>query len=108
MSLVLCNIGHGPRSRPTPSQSDQNCVNPSGASGSNASGRRATTNAVHLPSSSSASALNRGTGGMHTMHTSPSSSTINHTTTGNDNNNNTNTKSNYNEADDPNQVTIYR
>lgn len=103
MSLVLCNIGSGPRSRP--SQSDQNCVNTSSvASGSGSGGRHATPNAVNLPSSSSASALNRGGG----MHMSSSSSTLHPNTASNDNNNNTNTKSNYTEADDPNQVTIYR
>ena len=99
MSLVLCNLGgsSAQRSRGGQSSSDQNCVNPSGGSG----GRHG----HGLHTSSSASALSRSVAG---MHSSPSSSTLHRVTTGNDNNNNTNTKSNYNEADDPNQVTIYR
>lgn len=99
MSLVLCNVGSaGPRSRGGQSSSDQNCVNAS-------SGSSGVRHGIGLHTSSSASALSRSAAG---MHSSPSSSTLHRMTPGNDNNNNTNTKSNYNEADDPNQVTIYR
>lgn len=99
MSLVLCNVGStGLRSRGgSSSNQDQNCVNISGLTTRNSS-----SNIVGMPSSS---VLNRNANG---MHSSQSSSTLHQTTNGNDNNNNTNVKPNYNETDDPNQVTIYR
>ncbi|XP_031635878.1 voltage-gated potassium channel subunit beta-2-like isoform X2 [Contarinia nasturtii] len=97
MSLVLCNLGSsGPRSRGSNQSSDQNCVSTGMARNSSSSG---------LHTSSSASALHRSAG---IMRNSPSSSALQQTTAGNDNNNNSNAKSNYNESDDPNQVTIYR
>ncbi|XP_055294848.1 voltage-gated potassium channel subunit beta-2-like isoform X2 [Sitodiplosis mosellana] len=102
MSLVLCNLGGPSGPRRSNQSSDQNCVTSSAAAAAAAS--RNASNAANLPSSSSASALHRSAG----MHTSPSSSTLHQTTAGNDNNNNSNAKSNYNETDDPNQVTIYR
>lgn len=99
MSLVLCNLGSAPRSGSRNNSSDQN-------TGAPATSRNSAPNAVALPTSSSASALNR----THAiaMHTSPSSGTLHRTTIANDNNNNSNAKNNYIENDETNQVTIYR
>lgn len=89
----MCNVGSaGPRS------------SRGGQSSSDQSGGR---HGIGLHTSSSASALSRAAHAAG-MHASSSSSTLHRMAAGNDNNNNTNTKSHYNEADDPNQVTIYR